>query len=77
MSGHFFQAGKLDNLLKEMDRIRIDCLRLCETRWTNTGEFSKEKRKIFYSGGSKHQRGIALVLNDQFAKSVLSFWPKN
>jgi len=60
-----------------MDRIRIDCLGLCETRWTNIREFSKGKRKFFYFGGSKYQRGVALVLNYHFAKSVLSFWPKN
>ena len=29
-----FQAGKLDNVIQEMDNINFDVLGLCETRWT-------------------------------------------
>ena len=72
-----FQAGKLDNVLIEMDRMHINCLGLCEVRWPNAGEFRKEEKQIFYSGGEQHHRGVGLILDKHFSKSVLSFWPKN
>lgn len=72
-----YQAGKLDNVLAEMDNLKISCLGLCEVRWTGAGDFIKNERRIFYSGGSKHQHGVGLILNRSFSSSVLSFMPKN
>ena len=72
-----YQAGKLDNVLLEMDRLSIQCLGLCEVRWPQSGDFVKDKKRIFYSGGTTHQHGVGLVLDSKFSKSVLSFWPKS
>ena len=57
-----FQAGKLDNVLAEVDNLKVNCLGLCEVRWTNAGEFNKDKKRIFYSGGSQHYCGVGLIL---------------
>jgi len=70
-----FQAGKLDNVLLEMNRMRIGCLGLCEIRWTKAGDFIKDNKRVLFSGGEQHHRGVALVLDRNFASSVLSFWP--
>jgi len=72
-----FQAGKLDNVIQEMDRMGLQCLGLCEVRWTQAGEFQKDQKRIFYSGGTQHQRGVGLILDKHFSRSVLSFWPKS
>jgi len=37
--------------------MRINCLELCEVRWTENGQFRKNDKTIIYSGGHKHQRG--------------------
>ena len=33
-----FQAGKLDNVIQEMDNMNFDVLGLCETIWTGNGK---------------------------------------
>ena len=33
------QKGKLINVKREMERLNIDILGLCETRWKGTGQF--------------------------------------
>ena len=35
-----FQAGKLDNVIQEMDNMNVDVLGLCETIWTGSGKLS-------------------------------------
>ena len=37
-----YQAGKLANVKLEMERLNINMLGLCETRWTDTGCFDMD-----------------------------------
>jgi len=71
------QQGKLDNVLMEMNRMRINCLGLCEVRWTGNGQFRKNDKTITYSGEHEHQRGVALILDKRLSKSILGCWPKS
>ena len=41
------------------------------------GDFVKDQKRIFYSGGKIHHHGVGLILNPNFSKSVLSFYPKS
>ena len=42
--------GKLELLLKELDRIDLDIVELCETRWNGEGEFKPDNdTTIVYS----------------------------
>jgi len=72
-----YQTGKFDNVILEMDRMGLQALGLCEIRWTGAGEIVKDNNHLFYSGGDTHQHGVGLILNRDFSKSVLSFWPKS
>ena len=44
-----FQAGKLDNVIQEMDNMNFDVLGLCETRWTGNGKMIHEGHVLIYS----------------------------
>ncbi|KAG1696943.1 Craniofacial development protein 2 [Nymphon striatum] len=68
------QRGKIDNVLAEMERMEIGILGMSETRWTEAGDIKKNKYRIIYSGGEKHQRGVGIILNKQVSKSLLGFW---
>jgi len=57
--------------------MRINCLGLCEVRWTENDQFRKNDKTIIYSGGHEHQRGVALILDKRLSKSVLGYWPKS
>ena len=73
-----FKAGKPDNVIHEMDRMRINCLGLQEVRWPGAGDFYKDKKRVFYSGMEKeHKYGVGPILDSYFSKAVLSFWPKS
>ena len=69
------QKGKFDNLLLEMDSMKADILGLAETRWPGDGKLSKENHTIIYSGGEKHERGVAVVMKNRIAKSLMGYWP--
>ena len=60
------QQGKLDNVILEMDRLKLSVLGLCEVRWKNAGQLVKGDKTVIYSGGDQHHRGVALILNKQF-----------
>lgn len=46
-----FQKGKLENVKKEMERLKLNVLGLSEVRWTGAGSFTTDNFTIFYSGG--------------------------
>jgi len=72
-----YQQGKLDKVLMDRNRMRINCLGLCEVRWTENGQFRKNNKTIIDSGGHEHQRGVALILDKRLSKSVSGCWPKS
>jgi len=69
-----FQSGKLDNVKLEMTRLKVNILGICETRWTGSGEFNSDNFRVLYSGGVKHERGVAMILDRENAKSLLGWW---
>ena len=56
-----YQAGKLENVIQEMERLDVNIFGLCETRWTNSGSMQIDDYKIIYSGGDKHEKGIGII----------------
>ena len=60
-----------------MDKLKLGVLGLCEVRWKNAGQLVKGDKTVIYSGGDQHHRGVALILNKQFSKSVLAVWPRS
>ena len=71
-----YQAGKLDNVIQEMDRMRIDALGISEVRWTDSGSILKDSgHRLFYSGGENHQNGVGILVNKRMAAAVLTYLP--
>jgi len=60
-----------------MNRMRINCLGLCEVRWTENGQFRKNDKIVIYSERHGHQRGVALLLDARLSKSIFGCWPKS
>ena len=65
------EGGKLENVKQEMKRLRIGVLGLSETRWKGTGDFRSDDVRVMYSGGEESQRGVAILLDKEFAKRVI------
>ena len=69
-----FQKGKLENVKQEMARLKVNILGICETRWINSDELYSDDFHVLYSGGEKHERGVAVILDKECAKSILGWW---
>jgi hypothetical protein len=57
------------------ERLQINILRLSEVRWRGAGMFSTDGFILIYSGGEQHQKGVAIILDPETAKSVKNYWP--
>ena len=68
-----YQCGKLENVRREMRRLKINILGLSEVRWTSCGRLIEEGEQMIYSGGSKHENGVAILLDKETSKSLLGF----
>ena len=56
------QAGKLTNVISEMNRANIEILGIAEARWKGSGYFTTESGElVIYSGGNTLQAGVAVI----------------
>ena len=69
-----FQKGKLENVKKEMARLKLNVLGLSEVRWKGAGSFTTDNYTIFYSGGDQHERGVGILVDNETSRSVKGFW---
>ena len=71
-----FETGKLWCVIMEMERME---LQLSETFWTRAGEFrscipsSNTIHCNFYSGGDKNRRGVAFIVREDVARSIMYY----
>lgn len=72
-----FMAGKLDNIIKEMARLKLNILGLSEVRWPGGGKQQHNKTTLYYSGSDKvgHPNGVGLLLDGRTSAAVVSFIP--
>ena len=68
------QKCKHINLKREMERLNVDILGLCETRWKGTGQFVTDKHKVIFSGGEKHKKGVVMMINPRTANAIKGYW---
>ena len=62
--------GKLENLLVEMDKCKVNIIGLSEVRWLDKGEIVSGKYTMFYSGGTTCERGVAIIMENKIVQSV-------
>lgn len=70
-------AGKLDNTIKEMQRLKMDILGVSEVRWPNDGRIQSNSCAVYYSGNDQpqHSNGVAIIVSQKIDKSVIAFIP--
>ena len=69
------QHGKLENVVKEMTRMKINILGLAETRWKGANILQSDEYLMAYSGNEKGgQNGVAIILDKETAKSFKGAW---
>ena len=70
-----YSTGKLDQVINEMKHYQLDILCISEMRWTDCGRIESEVMTIYYSGGTKHEKGVGIILTKEMAKSVIAWEP--
>jgi len=73
-----YQAGKLAQVVREMEHYKIELLGIRETRWTGNGSRQLVSgHQILYSGRSDdhHSRGVAIITTKEVHRSLLEWKP--
>ncbi|PNF27982.1 hypothetical protein B7P43_G14668 [Cryptotermes secundus] len=65
------QAGKLENLKKEMQKNEVSVLGVSEVRWKGQGEIRSGDYTVHYCGGEWAERGVAIVVHKSVVRSVV------
>ena len=70
-----YQPGKLDNLIQELNHMKIDIMGIVEARWTDIRKIVKDDYTMIYSGGEDHKNGVGMMLRNEVVKSLIGYWP--
>ena len=69
-----YQTGKLENMKREMKRMKIDILGLSEVRWPGVNKLNTDEGCFIYSGGSAAERGVGVMLTKKISASIIGYW---
>uniref|UniRef100_A0A8D8SMX4 Craniofacial development protein 2 n=1 Tax=Cacopsylla melanoneura TaxID=428564 RepID=A0A8D8SMX4_9HEMI len=71
------QAGKINNAIKEMQRMKLDILGISEMRWPGTGIKNEDDYTVYYSGttDNTYKYGVGFIIEKEMAKCVKNFIP--
>ncbi len=62
----------MEEVKREMKRYKLGVLGMSEVRWKGQGdEVDDDGVRIIFSGGDKHERGVAIVLEKEVAKRII------
>ena len=64
------QAGGLENLTSGMDKCELNVVGLSEVRWPGKGEIVSGNYTMFFSGGVKAEKRVAVVLRNDDVKRL-------
>jgi Reverse transcriptase (RNA-dependent DNA polymerase)/Domain of unknown function (DUF6451) len=75
-----YQAGKLAEICREMDQMKVEVLGLCETRWNQSGQQDTSDGKLLmYSGmpddDDDHVYGVGVLLSRKMKANLISWMP--
>jgi hypothetical protein len=65
------QKGKLENLKKEMQKNAVSVLGVSAVRWKGEGEIRSGDYTVYYCGGDRAERGVAIAVHKSVVKSVV------
>ncbi|GFO03930.1 craniofacial development protein 2-like protein [Plakobranchus ocellatus] len=69
------QKGKFENVIQEMDRIKLNILGLDVVKWKGAGSMKLGSKTLIYSEGHTHRKGVAILFDVTTAKSLGSWCP--
>src|SRR5215469_13390764 len=70
-----YQIGKLVNVEREMNRLRVDMLGLSEVRWPGVGCNQMNNGGTFvFVGGDTAERGVGIMLTESVTKFMIVYW---
>jgi len=55
----------------EMQKNKLSVLGVSEVRWTGQGEIRSGDYTLYYSGGERAERGVAIVVHKSVVRSVV------
>ena len=70
-----YSTGKLAQVINEMNRYQLDILGVSEMRWIDSGKTESDGMTLYYSGGTKHERGVGIILNKAMSGAVIAWEP--
>ena len=73
-----YETGRIQQLVIEMDKYKLDVMCVSETRWINCGKMKLNSgHHIVYSGNkgdaAHHTRGVGVVMTDKTEKCLLAW----
>jgi len=61
----------LENLEKEMQKNEVSVLGVSEVRWKGQGEIRSGDYTVYYSGGERAEKVVAIVVYKSIVRSVV------
>jgi len=61
----------LENLKKEMQKNEVSILGVSEVRWKGQGEIRSGDYTVYYSGGERAEKGVAIVVHKSVVRNVV------
>ena len=65
------RGGNLENLKKETQKNAVSILDVSEVRWKGQGEIRSCDYTVYYSGGERAEKGVAIVVHKSVVRSVV------
>ena len=69
-----YQTGKLENLKKEAQRLKLDVVGVSEARWTGSGRTVSGEWIFYHSGSERHEYGVGILVRKEIDRAVLGCW---
>jgi len=70
--------GKLEEVSVQMKKAELDIIGICETIWSENGDFTNEELRIIHSGNGKGERnGVVVILRGKWKKNVINTYHVN
>ena len=68
-----YKPGRRENSLQAQETLTVNIMGVSEMRWTGSGKVVLDEYTYIYSGGSKHQCGVGMVIDKETSKSIVGY----
>ena len=62
--------GKIEQIVREADRLNLDVLALAEVRWPGTGKRTIDGWTFYYIGNNQHEIGVGFLVSPATVKAI-------